>query len=236
MELWDETPTAAQAAVGVSVSGAPTQNNIVSESDERVRLVADLSAELVAAIPGSAVLLRGSLAEGCADPYCDVNLLWDVPDAAFAEAIASLPVFMARVRPLASLRFDPDFQHSARRRLAFVRFAGVPLFSHVDLDVLARSVSRDPDYDRDNPSARGTSWSLAESSLANAITAIKAQRRGRDTEAAELLTRGEERIGVASPAVDLQSRIVLLVDAVAEKDPTTTSLAANIHRLLTETT
>jgi hypothetical protein len=128
MELWDETPTAAQAAVGVSVSGAPTQNNIVSESDERVRLVADLSAELVAAIPGSAVLLRGSLAEGRADPYCDVDLLWDVPDAAFAEAIASLPVFMARVRPLASLRFDPDFQHSARRRLAFVRFAGVPLF------------------------------------------------------------------------------------------------------------
>jgi hypothetical protein len=106
----------------------------------------------------------------------------------------------------------------------------------VDLDVFARSVDRDPDYDRDNPSARGTSWSLAESSLANAIAAIKAQRRGRDTEAAELLTRVEERIGVASPAVDLQSRIGLLVDAVAGKDPTTTSLAANIHRLLTETT
>jgi hypothetical protein len=70
----------------------------------------------------------GIAAEGRAEPYCDVDLLWDVPDAAFAEAIASLPVFMARVRPLASLRFDPDFQHSARRRLAFVRFAGVPLF------------------------------------------------------------------------------------------------------------
>jgi hypothetical protein len=178
----------------------------------------------------------GSLAEGRADPYSDVDLLWDVPDAAFAGAIASLPVFMARVRPLASLRFDPDFQHSARRRLAFVRFSGVPLFWRVDLDVFARSVGRDPDYDRDNPFARGTSWSLAESSLANAIAAIKAQRRGRDTESAELLTRAEARIGVASPAVDLQSRIGLLVDAVAGKDSTTTSLAADIHRLLTETT
>ena len=206
------------------------------ESDGRARLVADLAKELAAAVPGSAALLRGSLAEGRADPYSDIDLLWDVPDAAFAEAIANLPVFLARVRPVASLRFDPDFQYSAKHRLAFVRFAGVPLFWRVDLDVFAGSVGRDPDYDRDNPSARGTSSSLAESSLANAIAAVKAQRRGRDNEAVEILARAEARLGVASPAVDLQSRIRLLVDAVAAQDPTAASRAADIHRLLTEMT
>jgi predicted nucleotidyltransferase len=217
------------------VSGAPPENGIVLKTDHRTRLVADLLRELLAAVPGSAVLLRGSLAEGRADPYSDIDLLWDIPDAAFAGSIASLPVFLARVRPVASLRFDPDFQHSAKRRLAFVRFAGVPLFWRVDLDVFARSVGRDPDYDRDNPSARGTSVSLAESALANAVAAIKAQRRGRDIEAAELLARAEARVGVASPAVDLQSRIGLLVDAVAAKDPTMASLAADIRRLVAET-
>ncbi len=174
------------------------------ETDERARLVADLLTELAAAVPGSAALLRGSLAEGRADPYSDIDLLWDVPDADFSAAVAELPVTLERVRPVASVRFDPDFQHSARRRLAFIRFAGVPLFWRVDLDVFARSVGRDPDHDRDNPSARGTSWSLAESSLANVIAAIKAHRRGRDGEAAELLARAAKRVGVGSPAAVLQ--------------------------------
>jgi hypothetical protein len=110
----------------------------------------------------------------------------------------------------------------------------VPLFWRVDLDIFARSVNRDPDYDRDNPSARSTCWSFAESSLANAVAAIKALHRGRDTEAAELLARAEARVGVASPAVDLQSRIGLLVDAVVAKDPTMASLAAEIRCLATE--
>jgi predicted nucleotidyltransferase len=210
------------------------ENGIVLETDERTRLVADLLTELETAFPGSAALLRGSLAEGRADPYSDIDLLWDVPDAAFNAAIAELPATLERVRPVASLRFDPDFQHSARRRLAFIRFAGVPLFWRIDLDVFARSVGRDPDYDRDNPSARGTCWSFTESSRANAIAAIKALHRGRDTEAAELLTRAEARVGVASLTVDLKSRIDLLIDAVVVKDPTTASLTSETRRLLTE--
>jgi hypothetical protein len=216
------------------VCGAPTETGIVIESDERVRLVADLATGLTAAVPGSAALLRGSLAEGGADLYSDIDLLWDVPDNAFSAALAALPAILEGVRPVASLRFDPDFQHSAKRRLAFIRFAGVPLFWRVDLDVFACSVGRDPDYDRDNPAAGGTSWSLSESSLANAIAAIKAQRRGRAHEAAALIARAEARVGAASPEVDLQSRIGLLVDAVAAKDPTTSSLVADIRRLLAE--
>jgi predicted nucleotidyltransferase len=213
----------------------PVENSIVLETDERTLLVAELLTELTTVVPGSAALLRGSLAEGRADQYSDIDLLWDIPDASFNAALAELPVTLERVRPVTSLRFDPDFQHSAKRRLVFIRFAGVPLFWRVDLDVFARSVGRDPDYDRANPSARGTSWSLAESSLANVIAAIKAQRRGRDNEAAEFLARAEVRVGVASPAADLQSRIGLLVDAIAAKDHTTASLAADIRRLVTDT-
>jgi len=212
------------------------ENRIVLDTDERARLVADLQAELTAAVPNSVALLRGSLAEGRADLYSDIDLLWDVPDAGFSAAIAELPVTLSHVRPVASLRFDPDFQHSAKRRLAVVRFAGVPLFWRVDLDVFARSVGRDPDYDRDNPSARGPCWSLTESSLVNAIAAIKALHRGQDAEAAALLARAEARAGIKSPAVDLHSRIDFLVAAVATKDPAVASLAADIHRLLTEMT
>src|SRR5918995_1038279 len=142
----------------------PVENGIVLETDERARLVADLFEQLAAAIPGSTVL-RGSLAEGRADPYSDIDLLWDIPDASFNAALAELPVTLERVRPVTSLRFDPDFQHSAKRRLAFVRFAGVPLFWRVDLDVFARSIDRDPNYDRDNPTARSAAWSFTESSL-----------------------------------------------------------------------
>jgi predicted nucleotidyltransferase len=211
----------------------PVENGMVLETDERARLVADILTQLAVAVPDSVVLLRGSLAEGRADPYSDIDLLWDVPDADFSAAIAELPVTLSHVRPVASLRFDPDFQHSTRRRLAFIRFAGVPLFWRVDLDIFARSVGRDPDFDRDNPSARGTGWSFTESSLANAIAAIKSLHRGRDTEADELLARAEARVGIASPAVDPQSRIGLLIDTVAAKDPAMASLAVEIRYLLT---
>ena len=100
-----------------------------SRCDERARLVADLLTELAEAVPGSAALLRGSLAEGRADLSSDIDLLWEIPDTDFGAAIAALPVTLACVRPVAWLRFDPDFQKSAwSRRLAFIRFANVPLF------------------------------------------------------------------------------------------------------------
>ena len=90
------------------------------DSDARARLVADILGELTA-VPGSVTLLRGSLAEGRSDAYSDIDLLWDVPDAAFGAAIAELSETLERVRSVASLRFDPDFQQSAKRRLAFIR-------------------------------------------------------------------------------------------------------------------
>jgi hypothetical protein len=199
---------------------------------QRARLVADLLTHLRDAIPGGQVRLRGSLAAEGADPYSDIDLLWDVPDTGFSAALAVLPVTLARVRPVASLRFDPDFQRSANRRLAFVRFAGVSLFWRVDLDIVARSVADDPDYDRHNPAARGTDWSAPESSLANAIAAVKAHLRGRDDEAARLLERAEHRTGMVSPPLSLPERILRLVDAAAQREPSLASLATEIRSLV----
>ncbi|MGH2613970.1 MAG: hypothetical protein ACRDJC_01925, partial [Thermomicrobiales bacterium] len=102
--------------------------------NRRAKLADALLVHLHRAIPSSTARLRGSLAEDRADIFSDIDLLWDIPDAAFSAALAALPVTLARVRPVASLRFDPDFQRSDKRRLVFVRFAGVPLFWRVDLD------------------------------------------------------------------------------------------------------
>lgn len=194
----------------------------------RSQLVSDLLTHLGAAVPGLDVLLRGSLAENRADVYSDIDLLWDVPDGDFAAVVAGLPETLASVRPLASLRLDPDFQGSARRRLVFVRFAGVPLFWRIDLDIFAASVSRDPDHDRGNPAAYGTDWSLAESALMNAVAVLKAQRRGRSHEALGLLERAEDRAGIVPASGGTHARLVHLVTSIARQDATTRSLAAEI--------
>lgn len=199
---------------------------------QRAHLASRLLTTLCDSVPGSDAHLRGSLADGRADAYSDIDLLWDVRDDDFSSAIADLPTTLARVRPVASLRFDPDFQHLAKRRLAFVRFAGVPLFWRVDLDIFARSAGRDPDYDRDNPSASGGDWSVAESALMTIVAAIKAHRRGRDATAVELVHRAERRVGMHATEGGMHRQITTLVDTIARQDPTAAPLAAEIRQLL----
>ena len=143
----------------------------------RTRLVQRLLQDLQSAVPGSCVQLRGSLAEGRADAYSDVDLLWEIPDARFAETANRIHAILSSVHPIASLRLDPDFQQSQKRRLVFVRFRELPLFLRLDLDILAQSLRRNLNYDIDNPHARGSAWSLTESALANVVTAIKAHLR-----------------------------------------------------------
>jgi hypothetical protein len=55
------------------------------------------------------------------------------------------------VRPVDSVRSDPGFHRSDRRRLLFVRFTGVPPFWRLDLDVRTASVADDPHYDCAEP-------------------------------------------------------------------------------------
>ncbi|MEU9102312.1 hypothetical protein [Streptomyces sp. NPDC048361] len=146
--------------------------------------------------PGSHAELVGSLASGVADLFSDIDVAWVVPDARFPECLAGVAQALGEVQPVDSVRTDPDFYRSDRRRMLFVRFAGVPLFWRLDLDVRAASVAHVLHYDAGNPAARARDdeWSRPASALANAVGAVKAVARQRHDEARGLLDRGFARI------------------------------------------
>ncbi len=221
-----------RAATGVN--DVVALGSMILSTSERTELVKRLPDQLLEAAPDSDVLLRGSLAEHRADFYSDIDLLWEVPDAHFAQILADLPAVLERVQPLASLRFDPDFQRSGKRRLAFARFANVPLFWRVDLDIFAASVGRDPDYDRNNAASCGSDWSLTESALMNAIAAVRAHLRGRDEEARGFLTRAETRVGVAPSPLELRHRIERLLAVVTDMEPPLEPFTAEIRVLVAD--
>lgn len=148
------------------------------DEGSREELAKTILGALELGVPGSVSLLRGSLAEGNADRYSDIDVLWEVPDDRLLAAIARVGDILSAVAAIESLRSDPAFLHSQKRRLLYLRFAEVPLFWRLDLDVLARSVGRDDAYDRTNVGARGSVWSPTESALMNVVAAIKAYHRG----------------------------------------------------------
>ena len=183
------------------------------------------------AIEGSAAELRGSLAEGRADAWSDIDLLWEVPDAHVEAAVACVADILATVGPVESLRWAPEFQRSDKRRLLFVQFEGMPLFWRVDIDLFAQSIRCDPAYDRDNEAARGEDWSLTHSALMNAIAAVKALLRSQEEIARGLLQRGFVRVGLQVPAGTAQDLILALAQDVAAMDPAVAGLARRIEAL-----
>jgi hypothetical protein len=195
----------------------------------RAILAEDLRAALERACPGSSARLRGSLSTGTADEFSDIDLLWVVPDQEFARCAHSVPAVLGAVTPIASLRSDPDFGRSGRRRLLFVRFTGLPLFWRLDLDI--RSASQ-ADNDEPDPAGQGGEWSLPESAAMNAIAAVKAIRRGKSATADELLTRGYERIDSTDPGGAAADRIRGLAFAAARQQSDLTALAAEIDALV----
>ena len=194
-------------------------------------LVQKITTALERAVAGSMVLLRGSLAAGTADAFSDIDLLWEVPDAAFVTAVERIAAARAQAQPVESLRSAPDFQNSDRRRLFFVQFVDMPLFWRADIDVFARSIHLDTQYDLDNQAARGGNWSLTHSALMNAIAAIKALLRGKDEVAQGLLERGFARLGLAVPDGDLQALILKLAESAVALDPVQAALAGRIRAL-----
>jgi hypothetical protein len=195
---------------------------------DRLAFADRISAALTAASPGSSVSLRGSLASGHADRYSDIDIAWVVPDEQFGAAVGAVVTALAPVGPIVSFRSDPDHQRSLRRRLLFLRFAGVPLFWRLDLEVWAASAAFDTSVD-DDPSMRGEDWCPYESALMNAMGAIKTVLRGRPDAAAQALTRGLERVG-ADPRVDLptRQRLIVLTEMVATARPHLRGFAADI--------
>ncbi|MCX5422621.1 hypothetical protein [Streptomyces sp. NBC_00078] len=103
---------------------------------------------------------------------------------------------------MAGVSSDPDFLHSDRRRLLFVRFEQLLLFWRLDLSVRAQSVADDVDYDEAKPAAqaREGEWSRPASALASAVGAVKAAARHRAGDAGGLVDRGFARISEADAA------------------------------------
>jgi len=165
----------------------------------RRRLADAVTDALEAAVAGSSAGLRGSLARGTSDPYSDIDVFWEVPDARFHDAVDDLPAILAALGAVESLRSDPMLQNSDKRRLVFVQFAGVPLYWRVDIEIFAESIERDDAYDLDNLDARGDCWSLPHSAIANAVTALKSLLRGDADRARESVGIAYARIGQPVP-------------------------------------
>lgn len=201
----------------------------------RENLTIGLLAGLERAVGGSSTGLRGSLASGKADQYSDIDLAWEIPDGEFDRSLVKLPQILALIQPVASLRFDPDLQNSAKHRLVFVRFKDVPLFWRLDLEIFARSIQLNRNFDLDNPAAKNfENWSWNESALMNAIAALKAHLRGKDREALQLLERAYQRVNLDPPPLDLKAGIIGLVKHVKIRDAKTIELASEIEKLVLE--
>jgi hypothetical protein len=145
----------------------------------------EVAARLLAALPGAR--LRGSLADGTADEYSDIDLRWDGP----AERVPGFAE--AAIGRLLWARGDGD--------LLKLRFADLPLFWRVDVEV---------------PGADAFADVSAQSAFENAVAAVREQRRGRHEIARGLLERGHARIRSAGgDALDLARAAARLDPAVA---------------------
>ncbi|MGW1173717.1 hypothetical protein ACWD4P_08335 [Kitasatospora sp. NPDC002543] len=206
---------------------------MVGETD-RAALAAEVCVALTRCCPDSRTEPVGSMGSGTADSFSDIDIAWVVPDARFPDCLARLVGALGEVRPVESVRVDPDFYRSDRRRLLFVRFVGLPLFWRLDLDVRTASIAGDPRYDEGNPAARAREgeWSRPASALANAVGAVKAVARKRDDDARGLLDRGFARIGADDRATGAWADdVTRLAHAAALRDPSLTDLAAQVTAL-----
>ncbi|WP_131880015.1 MULTISPECIES: hypothetical protein [unclassified Curtobacterium] len=184
---------------------------------ERANRVVQLRRALQAAQPGSVASVRGSLAEGTADAWSDIDLSWRVSDG--DDALNALPHTLKAAGQVESLRLDPEL--GPDRRLVFVRFRNWSLFQRVDLEVVGSLRSGRAPWD--------CGWSRAESALMNAVAAVKASHRERG-DIDGLVQRGLERVEATDPGGALTDRLFVLIDAAVAADPTQTGLAQRVHR------
>jgi len=181
------------------------------------------------AYPLSRAELRGSLGDGSADAYSDIDIFWEVPDEIFMEASDNLPDILSKVRGIRSFRSDPDYQNSEKRRLIFVQFQDLPLFWRVDIEIFAESIQGDREYDLENKAARGDDWSITYSALMNAIAAIKAIQRDKEIVARGLLERAYERVGLDTSESQPFEMILALTQRISSMDPEISDLANEIE-------
>jgi len=168
--------------------------------------------------------LRGSLSRGDADEYSDIDIAWEVPGREFTGSVGRLAEILSLAGRVESLRWDPDFRGARGRRVAFVRFAMVPLFWRVDIDIRAGGQGEPGDVEQDRQE-----WSPAESALMNAVAAIKAVVRGDRAAAGPLLERGFARLDAPAPMGDTRTAVGKLLDFAVSRDNRQAVLAQRIR-------
>jgi hypothetical protein len=210
-------------------SGIPDPK--LPEVSRRHAVACEVVAALSAAVPLSEAGIRGSLATGNADVYSDIDILWVVPDDCFTAAVNCVQRTLALIGPVASLRYDPDFQESACRRIIFARFSSLPLFWRVDLEVLARlsAAKTSCEVVRGEPAP---AWSRAESALSNAVAAIKACKRGQPDSAKALLERALQRLGSTDAVTNVRQGIVRVAELARNAEPATYGLAERVLEII----
>ena len=210
-----------------------TVKQLELDTDIRAALTQRIITALESSAQGSTAQLRGSLAEEKADAYSDIDIFWEIPDDLFQESVDRVRDVLSVSHPVESLRSAPDFQNSDRRRLFFVLFKDISLFWRADIDVFALSVQRNFEYDVNNEAARGNDWSLPQSALMNAISAVKALLRHENDIAEQLLVRGFERVGLSIPEGNTKELILKLTEGVVALDSSQEGFArrvVDLHR------
>jgi predicted nucleotidyltransferase len=201
---------------------------------ERARLAERIRGRLAEALPGSASEVQGSLARGGADLYSDIDVLWEIPDDQFDWCLRSLQSTLSGLHPLESLRVDPEFQDSRKRRRVHIRFEGFPLFWQCDIEIMVQSIRRDLSYDVGNPSARGPDRFAGESMLMGTVAAMRAYLRGKQSVAQDLLGRALARMGMTAPDVQGSNPMLVLVDEVERRYSQLEPLAERVRALIRE--
>jgi hypothetical protein len=195
-------------------------------AERREGVVRDARTALERAIEGSSFVVRGSLADGTADRYSDIDGVWVVPNGCLQAAIDGLGSALEVVGPLFSIRFDASTS-AGGRCLAFVTFARLPVFWRFDLSIETATPS-----DEALEGEAIAEWSSPESALANAVAAIKAVVRGRSDEAIGLLERGYPRVGSAYvPTGSWRADIIELADRVGRRDTRLTARSHEVRRV-----
>jgi hypothetical protein len=183
-------------------------------AERREGVVRDARTALERAIEGSSFVVRGSLADGTADRYSDIDGVWVVPNGCLQAAIDGLGSALEVVGPLFSIRFDASTS-AGGRCLAFVTFARLPVFWRFDLSIETATPSDE-----------------ALEGEANAVAAIKAVVRGRSDEAIGLLERGYPRVGSAYvPTGSWRADIIELADRVGRRDTRLTARSHEVRRV-----
>ena len=203
------------------------------DPQQRAKFLCGLKSPLLTVVPRSVVELHGSIATGSADEYSDIDLVWEIPDDQFDATVLCVEETLTAIQSVSAMQFDPLFQASDRRRRIFVHYCNLPLFWQVKLDIMAKSIQKNFDYDTENIYGRPRNRTLPNTyiSLMDCIAAIKGLLRQDELLAAHLVSGAFQRIALPVTGVTTHERLLRLVNDIYDADDSMANVAAQVKSL-----